>query len=51
VCSGCLNLSEQLSWGEAALEVLKRAQAEPEKIQEVENQLKALRAEMKAGPS
>ena len=50
VCSGCLNLSEQLSWGEAALAVLRRARASPEKILEVENQLKSLRAEMGAGP-
>ena len=51
VCSGCLNLGEQLSWGEAALAVLRRARASPEKISEVENQLKTLRAEMRAGPS
>ena len=50
VCSGCLNLSEQLSWGEAALAVLRRARASPDKIQEVENQLKSLRAEKEAGP-
>ena len=50
VCSGCLNLSEQLSWGEAALAVLRRAGASPDKIREVEGQLKSLRAEMQAGP-
>jgi len=50
VCSGCLNLSEQLSWGEAALAVLRRARASPDKILEVENQLESLRAEMRAGP-
>jgi hypothetical protein len=51
VCSGCLNLGEQLSWGEAALAVLRRARASPDKILEVENQLKTLRAELRAGPS
>ncbi len=51
VCSGCLNLGEQLSWGEAALAVLRRAGASPDKIREVEDQLKSLRAEMRAGPS
>ena len=51
VCSDCLNLGEQLSWGEAALAVLRRARASPDKILEVENQLKTLRAEMRAGPS
>lgn len=50
VCSGCLNLGEQLSWGEAALAVLRRARASPDKILEVENQLKSLRAELQAGP-
>ena len=50
VCSGCLNLSEQLSWGEAALAVLRKARASPDKILEVENQLESLRAEMRAGP-
>ena len=50
VCSGCLNLSEQLSWGEAALAVLRRARASPDKILEVENHLKTLRAELRAGP-
>lgn len=51
VCAGCLNLTEQLSWGEAALAVLRRAHASPEKIREVENQLKSLRADLRAGPS
>jgi hypothetical protein len=51
VCSGCLNLSEQLSWGEAALAVLRKARASPEKISEVESQLESLRAEKRAGPS
>lgn len=51
VCSGCLNLTEQLSWGEAALAVLRRAHASPEKIQEVEKQLETLREELKGGPS
>ncbi len=50
VCSGCLNLSEQLSWGEAALAVLRKARANPDKILEVENQLKSLREEMRGGP-
>lgn len=50
VCSGCLNLSEQLSWGEAALAVLRRARASPDKILEVENQLESLRGQMGAGP-
>lgn len=51
VCSGCLNLAEQLSWGESALAVLKKARANPDKIIEVENQLKALREQMDTGPS
>lgn len=50
VCSGCLNLGEQLSWGEAALAVLRKARASPDKILEVENHIKSLRAEMQAGP-
>lgn len=51
VCSGCLNLSEQLSWGEAALAVLRRARATPEKIREVEEQLEGLRRELRGGPA
>ncbi len=51
VCAGCLNLGEQLSWGEAALAVLRRARASRDKIEELENQLRSLRAEMRAGPS
>ena len=51
VCSGCLNLSEQLSWGEAALAVLRRARAAPDKIAEVESQLESLRAALRGGRS
>lgn len=51
VCAGCLNLTEQLSWGEAALAALRRAGGSPEQIAEIEDQLASLRAEMGAGPS
>ena len=51
VCSGCLNLAEQLSWGESALAILRKARASPDKIIEVENQLKALREQRGTGPS
>lgn len=51
VCAGCLNLTEQLSWGEAALAALRKAGGNPEQIAEMESQLASLRAEMRAGPS
>jgi hypothetical protein len=51
VCAGCLNLGEQITWGEAALEALRRAGAHAEQIAAVEREVAALRAQVDAGPA
>jgi hypothetical protein len=49
VCAGCLNMSEQLKWGEAALRVLRNSGASREKIAEVQEQISQLRGQMGSG--
>ncbi len=51
VCGGCLNLTEQITWGEAALEALRKAGAHAEQITAVEGEVSALRAQAEAGPT
>jgi hypothetical protein len=50
VCAGCLNLAEQITWGEAALEALRSAGAHAEQIAAVEREVADLRAQVDAGP-
>jgi hypothetical protein len=50
VCAGCLNLTEQLAWGEAALAALRRAGGSDAQIAEMERELEDLRAEAHGGP-
>ena len=51
VCAGCLNLSEQITWGEAAIAALRNAGAHAEQIAAVEREVAELRAQADAGPS
>ncbi len=51
VCGGCLNLTEQITWGEAALEALRKAGAHAEQITAVEGEVAELRAQAEAGPT
>lgn len=51
VCSGCLNLAEQITWAEAALAALRKAGAHDEQIASVEQEVAELRAQLDAGPA
>ena len=51
VCAGCLNLTEQIAWGEAAIAALRNAGAHAEQIAAVEREVAELRAQADAGPS
>ena len=51
VCAGCLNLSEQITWGEAAIAALRSAGAHAEQIAAVEREVAELRAQADAGPA
>ena len=51
VCAGCLNLAEQITWGEAALAALRKAGAHDEQIAAVEREVAELRAQVDAGPT
>lgn len=51
VCQGCLNLTEQITWGEAALAALRKAGAHADQIEAVEREVAELRAQIKAGPA
>ncbi len=51
VCAGCLNLAEQITWGEAAIAALRNAGAHAEQIAAVEREVADLRAQAEAGPS
>lgn len=50
VCSGCLNLTEQIAWGEAALAALRRAGGSDAQVAEMERELSELRAQSRGGP-
>jgi hypothetical protein len=51
VCAGCLNLTEQITWGEAALAALRKAGAHDDQIAAVEREVAELRAQLDAGPT
>lgn len=51
VCPGCLNLAEQITWGEAALAALRKAGAHDEQIASVEQEVAELRDQLDAGPT